>query len=60
MVTMAPETGPQAPSDYPEWAHEDRLKEIEWIKENLQVFVPAAKAGFAAEGRGALVVDTAE
>ena len=42
----------------PEWAVQERLSDLAWIKENLDVFWPAAQAQYRLEGRGAIVVDT--
>ena len=42
----------------PNWARRERQKDMEWIKENLHVFQPAAQIAFEQQGRGAIVVDT--
>lgn len=42
----------------PEWAQRERQSDLRWIRENLHVFIPAAKEGYEQAGRGALVVDT--
>jgi hypothetical protein len=42
----------------PGWARRERLDDLAWITENMYVFWPAARAGFAAVGRGAIIVDT--
>jgi hypothetical protein len=42
----------------PEWALSERRRDLEWIKENLHIFWPAATATFEEHGPGALVVDT--
>lgn len=41
---------------YQDWA---RRVDLAWIDENRDVFQPAAACGFAALGRGAIVVDLA-
>jgi hypothetical protein len=41
----------------PEWAQQ-RERDIAWIVENMHVFEPAARAQLAAQGPGAIVVDT--
>jgi hypothetical protein len=46
------------PRKLPEWAREERQKDIDWIKENMHIFVPAAATAFRDGGRGAIVVDT--
>ena len=42
----------------PEWAKRERLRDCEWIGENLGSFWPLAKEVFKEVGRGAIVVDT--
>jgi len=42
----------------PEWARRERLADLAWLAENLHVFWPAAQAGYAQLGRGAITVDT--
>lgn len=42
----------------PEWAKRERQSDLRWIRENLHVFIPAAKEGYEQVGHGALVVDT--
>lgn len=42
----------------PEWAEQEREGDLEWIRENLDVFWPAARVGYQMVGRGALIVDT--
>ncbi|MCI0627468.1 MAG: hypothetical protein L0387_38450, partial [Acidobacteria bacterium] len=42
----------------PAWARRERQADRAWIDENLHIFWPAATAGFAERGRGAIVVDT--
>lgn len=41
----------------PDWAERERIGDMSWIAENLHVFWPAAQRCYAAEGRGAIVVD---
>lgn len=41
----------------PEWASRERSGDIAWIIENFSVFRPVAADAYAAQGRGALVVD---
>jgi hypothetical protein len=43
----------------PTWAERERAGDLAWIGENLQEFWKAARSGYEASGRGALVVDTA-
>jgi len=42
----------------PEWAAQEREGDLDWIRENLDVFWPAARIGYQMVGRGALIVDT--
>lgn len=42
----------------PTWAERERTEDLTWIGENLQGFWGAARSGYEASGRGALVVDT--
>ena len=42
----------------PAWAERERLGDLAWIGENLQVFWPAAQKAHEDLGRGAIVVDT--
>ncbi len=44
--------------EMPDWARRERQRDMQWIRENLHVFVPAARAAFKEQGRGAIVVDT--
>ena len=41
----------------PGWARKERQRDLEWIRENLHIFLPAAGAAFQETGRGAIVVD---
>ena len=41
----------------PQWAERERTEDLAWIGENLQGFWKAARSGYEADGRGALVVD---
>jgi hypothetical protein len=50
---------PESPR-IPDWAQRERLADMAWINENLHVFLPAALAGYARAGRGAIVVDTTQ
>jgi hypothetical protein len=45
-------------SPIPEWAEQERPGDLGWVRENLDDFWLAAQRGYAAEGRGAIVVDT--
>jgi hypothetical protein len=45
---------------FPAWAERQRLGDMAWIGENLDVLWPAARQGFEQFGRGALVVDTTQ
>lgn len=45
-------------TEIPDWAARERQADIEWIRENLHVFWPAAKLSFEEFGRGALIVNT--
>ena len=49
---------PQSHTEIPDWAAREREADIEWIRENLHVFWPAAKLSFEEFGRGALIVNT--
>ena len=42
----------------PEWAKLEREGDLDWIRENLDIFWPAARIGYQMVGRGALIVDT--
>jgi hypothetical protein len=42
----------------PDWARQERQADLDWIRENLDVFWTAATTAFEATGRGAVVVDT--
>lgn len=46
------------PKNIPEWAKQERTRDLAWIGENLHLFWPAAQSGFAEVGRGAIVSDT--
>src|SRR5688572_9763307 len=42
----------------PRWAERERLSDMAWIAENLQLFWSVAQAAYAEVGRGAIVADT--
>ena len=42
----------------PQWAERERTDDLAWIGENLQGYWKAARSGYEADGRGALVADT--
>jgi hypothetical protein len=42
----------------PDWARQERQGDLDWIRENADVFHLAAKIAFQDAGRGAIVVDT--
>lgn len=42
----------------PDWAHQERQADLDWIGENLPIFWTAATLAFEDAGRGAIVVDT--
>jgi hypothetical protein len=42
----------------PDWARRERLADLDWIAENLDLFWTAATTAFEDVGRGAIVVDT--
>lgn len=44
----------------PKWAEKERSNDLSWIRENLQIFWPAAQRGYETVGRGALGVDTTQ
>jgi hypothetical protein len=44
----------------PDWARKERDSDMEWIRENVHIFLPAATEQFAAQGRGVIVVDTTQ
>ena len=50
---MTVEQGP-----IPDWALRERQYDMEWIKENLYIFWPAATGAYVGLGRGAIIVDT--
>ncbi len=45
-------------SQIPDWARQERERDLAWIRENLYIFGPVAEAAFESNGRGAIVVDT--
>lgn len=45
-------------AEIPEWARRERQADLAWIRNYLFMFQPVATAGFADDGRGAIVVDT--
>ena len=42
----------------PEWAEPERMSDLAWLRENLDVLWPAAQQGYETLGRGAVVLDT--
>jgi len=42
----------------PNWAAQERGRDLTWIEENLHIFWPAAQSNYQEQGRGAIVVDT--
>lgn len=42
----------------PDWAAQERGRDLDWIQENLHIFWPAAQSNYQEQGRGAIVVDT--
>lgn len=42
----------------PDWAEQDRGRDLGWIQENLETFWPIAQKGYQEFGRGSVVVDT--
>jgi hypothetical protein len=44
--------------DIPDWAHQERQGDFDWLRENLDAFWATATAAFEDAGRGAMVVDT--
>jgi len=44
----------------PDWARRERQRDLEWIRENLFIFWPAATDAYVELGRGAIVVDTTQ
>ena len=44
--------------DIPDWAQQERERDLAWIGENVHIFWPAAQLGYESVGRGAIVVDT--
>ena len=52
---MTPET-----RNIPDWAARGRNRDLEWIRENLHIFWPAATDAYVELGRGAIVVDTTQ
>lgn len=45
-------------SKLPDWARQERQGDLDWIRENVDIFHLAAAIAFADAGRGAIVVDT--
>ncbi|MCB0167499.1 MAG: hypothetical protein KDI79_24940 [Anaerolineae bacterium] len=43
--------------DSPDWAEKERLQDLDWIRQNVHVFWPAAQTMYPSFGRGAFVVD---
>jgi hypothetical protein len=41
-----------------DWARRERQGDLQWIQDNLSLFLSTAKAAFDVLGRGAIVVDT--
>ncbi len=46
------------PKPIPNWAAQERTRDLEWIGENLHLFWPAAEQGYKQVGRGAILADT--
>ena len=44
--------------EFPDWAERERAGDLAWLRENLDIFWPAAQVGYQSVGRGAIVVDT--
>lgn len=44
----------------PEWARQERLRDLAWLSEELPTLWTVAQAGYVAVGRGAVVIDTTE
>ena len=44
----------------PDWAKRERQHDMEWIKENLHIFWPAATNAYVQAGRGVIIVDTTQ
>lgn len=42
----------------PEGGETERLQDLVWVRENAPIFIDAATTAFAAQGKGAIVVDT--
>jgi hypothetical protein len=53
-------TAERTGGELPEWAQEERERDIAWLKENMLIFQEAAHTAFNAGGRGAIIVDTVE
>ena len=45
-------------AEVPDWAREERQKDLAWIRENMLLFREAAQSAFQDGGRGVIVVDT--
>ena len=41
----------------PDWAQQERQRDLDWINENLEIFWMASSLAFEDVGRGAIVVD---
>jgi hypothetical protein len=51
-------TAESEPEGLPDWAREERQRDLAWITENMLLFREAASSAFRQGGRGAIVVDT--
>jgi hypothetical protein len=42
----------------PDWAEQERERDLTWLQENMLILSTAARSAFQGGGRGAIVVDT--
>jgi hypothetical protein len=49
---------PENKNRIPDWAQQERLGDMRWIRENAVIFQGVASRAFREQGRGAIVVDT--
>lgn len=44
----------------PRWAEQERLRDLAWLSQELRALWTVARTGYAALGRGAVVIDTTQ
>ena len=43
-----------------DWAAKEREADLDWIEENLHIFIPVAQSEYDENGRGAIIVNASE